>query len=311
MSQSTTISSLIPVNSDHTSKLRSEQFLPKSKNQTTQQQKITNPPQKKKEKYDNQIPKYNEEDIKGMRDSCRIARKILDAAHGIVKPGITTDEIDELVHTLTLSYEAYPSPLLYYNFPKSVCTSVNEIICHGIPDKRPLEEGDIVNVDISIYYNGYHSDLNETYLVGKVDEESNKLVKCAYTCLEKAIEICKPGTLYKQVGNIIGEYIESNGLSVVRTYCGHGVGKLFHCNPNIPHYKNNKASGSMKPGHIFTIEPMINQGVWKDITWGDKWTSSTADGKRSAQFEHTILITDNGCDVLTARNEESPPLEFV
>lgn len=193
---------------------------------------------------------------------------------------------------------------------KLTFSSVNEVICHGIPDRRPLENGDILNIDISIYLNGYHSDLNETYLVGEVDEGSKHLVKSAYNCLMKAIDICKPGTLYKEVGNLISNYIESNGLSVVKTYCGHGVGKLFHCNPNVPHYKNNKAVGAMKKGHIFTIEPMINQGSWKDATWLDNWTAVTTDGKRSAQFEHTILITEDGCEVLTARLENSPGLEI-
>ena len=129
----------------------------------------------------------------------------------------------------------------YYDFPKSVCTSVNEVICHGIPDRRPLENGDILNIDISTYLKGYHADLNETYLIGEVDKESKFLVEHAYYSLEKAIEICKPGTLYREIGNVIGNYIESKGLSVVRTYCGHGVGKLFHTAPNVPHYKNNKA----------------------------------------------------------------------
>jgi methionyl aminopeptidase len=215
-----------------------------------------------------------------------------------------------LVHELTIENDAYPSPLNYYGFPKSVCTSVNEVICHGIPDLRPLENGDILNIDISIYYKGYHSDMNETYLVGECDKESKHLVQSAYTCLQKAIEICKPGTLYKEVGNVISKYIEAEGLSVVKTYCGHGVGKLFHCNPNIPHYKNNKAVGSMKAGHIFTIEPMINKGNWKDVTWLDNWTAVTADGLRSAQFEHTILITDTGCEVLTERLDNSPILEI-
>jgi len=223
---------------------------------------------------------------------------------------VTTDQIDEYVHNATIENNAYPSPLNYYEFPKSVCTSINEIICHGIPDRRPLENGDIVNVDISVYLNGVHSDLNETYLVGEVDDASKHLVRCSYNCLQKAIEICKPGALYKEIGNVVAAYIEANGLSVVKTYCGHGVGKLFHCNPNVPHYKNNKAIGVMKVGHVFTIEPMINQGTWKDVTWPDNWTSSTADGKRSAQFEHTLLITETGVEVLTARNEDSPPLEF-
>ena len=171
---------------------------------------------------------------------------------------------------------------------------MNEIICHGIPDMRQLENGDILNIDISVYKDGYHADLNETFLVGSVDKESVFLVKSAYECLQKAIEICKPGTMYKEIGEVIGNFIESRGLAVTKTYCGHGIGKLFHCTPNVPHYRKNKAVGIMRPGHIFTIEPMINQGSWKDFTWLDEWTASTVDGKRSAQFEHTILITETG-----------------
>jgi methionyl aminopeptidase len=193
------------------------------------------------------IPVYTNEEIQGIRDACILGRKILDEAHKIVAPGVTTNEIDVLVHELCIENECYPSPLNYYDFPKSVCTSVNEVICHGIPDRRPLEDGDIVNIDISVYFKGYHSDLNETYLVGKnVDKDSVFLVEKAYNCLQLAIDICKPGTLYREIGNVIGKYIESNGLSVVRTYCGHGVGKLFHTSPNVPHYKNNKAVGAMK-----------------------------------------------------------------
>lgn len=266
-----------------------------------------------KDKNNNKIPIYNEDDITNMQEVCKIGRKILDLAHRAVKPGITTEEIDRVVHEACIEFGVYPSPLNYYNFPKSVCTSVNEVICHGIPDMRPLEESDIVNIDISVYNkNGYHADLNETYLVGgKTDDDSKHLVKSAYECLELAIKSCKPGTMYKEIGNIIGDYIESRGLSVVRTYCGHGVCKMFHCNPNVPHYKNNKAIGIMREGHIFTIEPMINLGSWKDATWLDNWTSVTVDGKRSAQFEHTLLITSTGCEVLTARLDDSPKLEFM
>jgi methionyl aminopeptidase len=192
------------------------------------------------------IPVYTAEEIEGIRAACKLGRHVLDEAHKIAKVGVRTDEIDVLIHELCIENEAYPSPLNYYDFPKSVCTSVNEVICHGIPDRRPLENGDILNIDVSVYLKGYHADLNETYLIGEVDKESKFLVESAYKCLEKAIEICKPGTLYREIGNVIGNYIESNGLSVVRTYCGHGVGKLFHTAPNVPHYKNNKAVGSMK-----------------------------------------------------------------
>jgi len=229
----------------------------------------------------------------------------------MVKPGVTTEEIDKAVHEYIISQDAYPSPLNYYSFPRSCCTSVNEIICHGIPDTRALEEGDIVNLDISVYKDGYHGDLNETFLVGKVSESSKLLVKTTFESLQKAIEYCKPGAMYREIGNIISNVVEPKGLSVVRSYTGHGIGTMFHCAPQVPHYRNNKAVGFMKVGHVFTIEPMINQGSYKDFTWKDKWTSSTTDGQRSAQFEHTILITEKGCELLTGRLPESPPLEIL
>jgi len=195
---------------------------------------------------------------------------------------------------------AYPSPLNFRGFPKSLCTSINEVVCHGIPDNRELEDGDIINIDISTYYDWVHGDLNETYLVGNVDEQGRKLVQTTSECLQKSIEIVKPGTMYREVGNVISKHAQSNGFSVVRSYCGHGIGKLFHSTPNVPHYAKNKAIGTMKPGHVFTIEPMINEGVYNDQLWPDDWTSVTKDGKRSAQFEHTLLVTETGCDVLTA-----------
>lgn len=260
--------------------------------------------------HSKEIPVYSDEDIEQMKIAGKIGRKVLDTIHKAVEVGVTTDELDVICHETTIENDCYPSPLNYYKFPKSVCTSVNEVICHGIPDRRPLQNGDICNVDVTIYHHGYHADLNETYLVGEVDKKSKHLVKSAYQALMKAIEICKPGTHYKEIGNLIGDYIHGEGLSVVRSYCGHGVGKLFHTTPNVPHYKKNKAFGVMKPGHIFTIEPMINEGTWKDVTWYDDWTAVTEDGKRSAQFEHTLLITEDGCEILTARNDQSPPLEI-
>jgi len=155
-----------------------------------------------------------------------------------------------------------------------------------------------------------HADLNETYAVGKVDDASLHLMKHTYKALEKAIEICKPDVMYKEIGNTIEKYISQHGLSIVRTYAGHGVGTDFHCAPSVPHYGGNKTPGFMKEGHMFTIEPMINQGVWKDVLWNDGWTSTTADGKRSAQYEHTLVITKTGCEVLSKRLEDSPPLDF-
>ena len=188
---------------------------------------------------------------------------------------------------------------------------MNECICHGIPDTRPLQDGDIVNLDISVYKNEIHSDLNETFCVGSVSEDAKRLIKATYDSLMAAIEICKPGRMYREIGNVIQAHVDPLGYSLVRPYSGHGVGRHFHQAPFIPHYANNKAVGFMKPGHIFTIEPMVNQGTWKDITWNDQWTSTTADGKLSAQFEHTILITETGCEILTGRTESSPALVFM
>ncbi|KAL3649454.1 Microtubule-associated protein 1A [Castilleja foliolosa] len=230
--------------------------------------------------------------IARMRETCRIARQVLDAAARVVRPGITTDEIDAVVHDATIAAGGYPSPLNYHFFPKSCCTSVNEVICHGIPDARKLEDGDIVNVDVTVYYKGVHGDLNETFFVGNVDEASKRLVQCTYECLEKAIAAVKPGVRFREIGEIISRHASMSGLSVVRSYCGHGIG--------------NKSVGVMKAGQTFTIEPMINSGVWRDRMWPDGWTAVTADGKRSAQFEHTMLVTDTGVEVLTARLPSSP-----
>ncbi|PIA50111.1 hypothetical protein AQUCO_01300686v1, partial [Aquilegia coerulea] len=176
------------------------------------------------------------EQIKRMKETSRIAREVLDAAARVIKPGVTTDEIDAVVHEATIAAGGYPSPLNYHFFPKSCCTSVNEVICHGIPDSRRLEDGDIVNVDVTVYYKGVHGDLNETYFVGNVDDASKQLVKCTYECLEKAIAIVKPGVRFREVGEVINRHASMSGFSVVKSYCGHGIGELFHCAPNIPHY---------------------------------------------------------------------------
>eukprot|EP00899_Mesostigma_viride_P025043 jgi/Mesvir1/5723/Mv09825-RA.2 len=237
-----------------------------------------------------------------------LGREVLDLAGRAVRPGVTTEEIDRIVHEATIAAGAYPSPLNYHSFPKSCCTSVNEVICHGIPDRRPLEEGDIINIDISVCLDGYHGDLNETFCVGNVSEEAKNVVRSAYNCLKKAIEMSRPGVRFRDVGDVISRHAASQGTSVVKSYCGHGIGTLFHCAPSIPHYSPNKAVGTMKAGQTFTIEPMINAGSWKDVTWPDGWTAVTSDGKMSAQFEHTLLVTDTGVEVLTARLPTSPSL---
>ncbi|EKM55415.1 uncharacterized protein PHACADRAFT_256030 [Phanerochaete carnosa HHB-10118-sp] len=236
-----------------------------------------------------------------MRTACRLAREVLDIAASHVKPGVTTDFIDEVVHNATIERNSYPSPLNYRNFPKSVCTSINEVICHGIPDQRSLREGDIINIDVSLYHDGFHADLNETYPVGQIDEDSKKLLKVTRHSLDEAIKLCKPGALIRDLGKVIEPIARAAGCAVIRQYTGHGVNDLFHCAPNVPHYAKNRAIGTMKPGMCFTIEPMINLGHnWDLVHWPDNWTATTVDGKRSAQFEETLLITETGVDILTA-----------
>ncbi|KAH9733155.1 methionine aminopeptidase 1A [Citrus sinensis] len=369
-----------------------------------------------------------------------IAREVLDAAARMIRPGVTTDEIDRVVHEATITagsdlsnavivtYEDTPLlSIIISSQSLAARRSVNEVICHGIPDSRKLEDGDIVNIDVTVYYKGVHGDLNETYFVGNADEASRQLVQCTYECLEKAISIVKPGVRFREIGEVINRHATMSGFSVVKSYCGHGIGELFHCAPNIPHYSRNKAVGVMKVGQTFTIEPMINAGipwtsrevvvavswssgtsmvcgmqlacrtlmstagwdrlgcvltlfsvvgledvveaehqskvagfvwfgssayasghgpwvwfvvaglpqlnlsdcnsllffsqhlksiqfivgVWRDRMWPDGWTAVTADGKRSAQFEHTLLVTETGVEVLTARLPSSPKVRSV
>ncbi|KAJ3183589.1 Methionine aminopeptidase 1 [Gaertneriomyces sp. JEL0708] len=245
------------------------------------------------------IDVLTKEEQEKMRIIGRIGREVLNEGRKAIKAGVTTDEIDRIVHEATLARGAYPSPLNYHNYPKSCCISVNEVICHGIPDQYVIKDGDLVNLDVSCYKDGFHSDLNETVLVGNVDEAARRLVKTTRECLDKAIAMVKPGTLYRDLGNTIQKCAQAQGFSVVRSYCGHGINSLFHGAPSVPHYAKNKAVGVMKAGHTFTIEPMISEGTWHDDQWPDGWTVVTRDGKRSAQFEETLLVTETGVEILT------------
>jgi methionyl aminopeptidase len=246
------------------------------------------------------------EQIEAMRKAGRVARAVMDEASAMLRPGVTGDEIDRVVFAACVKRGAYPSPLNYMGFPKSVCVSPNEVICHGIPDSRPLEDGDIVNLDVTVFIGGHHADMNETFMVGAVSEESKALVKCAFDCLKKSIDLCRPGVMYREIGDVVDSVAKPAGFSVVQRYCGHGVHRLFHCAPNVPHYRRNKATGVMKAGHTFTIEPMINEGKMDSCEWPDGWTAVTIDGKRSAQFEHTLLVTATGVEVLTAPGVDKP-----
>lgn len=254
-----------------------------------------------------EVPILQGQELETMRMACKLGREVLDIAARFMRPGVTGDEIDRVVYQACVDRKIYPSPLNYFRFPKTVCVSANEVICHGIPDCRPIEEGDIVNLDVSIFYQGFHSDLNETFFIGDCDEDSQRLVRTAYSSLFAASQLIRPGTFYRDLGNAINAEAGKNNCAVVTTYCGHGVGQLFHGPPKVPHYRKNKAVGIMKPGHVFTVEPMINLGGnGGDRTWPDNWTAVTRDGKRSAQFEHTFLVTETGVEVLTARVGTDP-----
>ncbi|XP_030764007.1 methionine aminopeptidase 1D, mitochondrial [Sitophilus oryzae] len=240
----------------------------------------------------------NLDQIEKMKDSCKLAAKILSKTEKSIKVGQSTDEIDHLVHNLSIKYGAYPSPLNYKFFPKSVCTSVNNVVCHGIPDDRALEDGDIINVDITVFYNGYHGDCSKTFLVGDVDDEGKKLVEATRVCLYEGIGVCKPEVHFRDIGYAIEKKASELGYNVIPAFLGHGIGHYFHGPPDIYHIRN-AYPGKMKPGMTFTIEPILTQGDDLIDILEDNWTAVTADNARTAQFEHTVLITESGVEILT------------
>ena len=238
--------------------------------------------------------------IARMRVACDMAADILRLAGEFVRPGLTTNDIDVFVHDLTIERGAYPSPLNYHGYPKSVCTSVNEVICHGIPDSTVLHEGDIINLDVTCYVDGVHGDTNATFFVGDVDDESRRLVRVTEECTWKGIGAVKPDRPLSDIGKAIEDHANKHKLGVVRAFIGHGIGEQFHTDVQVLHYYDARNNMIMKPGMVFTIEPMITLGTWQHKMWDDDWTAVTADGKRTAQFEHTVLVTETGVEVLTA-----------
>ena len=237
--------------------------------------------------------------IERMRRAGSVAAEILRLAGEAVRPGVTTDEIDAYVHDLYVERDAYPSPLNYHGYPKSLCTSVNEVICHGIPDSRVLVDGDIVNLDVTAYIGGVHGDTNATFYVGDVDPVSRRLTEVTEECMWHGIEAVVPGRPLNDIGKAIEQHAKQHHYGVVRAFIGHGIGEQFHTDVQVFHYYEPRANMIMRPGMTFTIEPMITLGTWQHRMWDDGWTAVTTDGKRTAQYEHTVLVTDTGVDVLT------------
>ncbi|MFO6421906.1 type I methionyl aminopeptidase [Motilimonas sp. KMU-193] len=250
------------------------------------------------------------EQIEKMRVAGRLAADVLKMIEPYVVKGVTTEELNQKCHDYIVNeQQAIPAPLNYHGYPKSICTSVNEVVCHGIPNHKKLRNGDIINIDITVIKDGYHGDTSKMFVVGDTTPLSKKLIQVTQECLYKGIELVKPGIKLGDVGTIIQDHAETNGFSVVREYCGHGIGETFHEAPQVLHYKSKSDPNALlvlEPGMIFTIEPMINLGKrHTKLDKKDGWTVTTKDGSRSAQWEHTILVTETGCEILTWRDDET------
>lgn len=247
------------------------------------------------------------DEIEKMRIAGRMAAEVLEMIGEYVKPGVTTLELDRICHDhITQVQKAIPACLNYKGFPKSICTSVNQVICHGIPtEKKILKSGDIINIDVTVIYEGYHGDTSKMFHVGKPLPHAERLVKVTQECLYKAIELVRPGLRIGSIGHVIQQHAEKNYYSVVKEYCGHGIGLGFHEEPQILHYGKENTGIELQEGMTFTIEPMINAGKAQSKLKSDGWTVETRDGRLSAQWEHTMAVTGDGVEVLTARNEEA------
>lgn len=237
--------------------------------------------------------------INKIRRVCHMARNVLKQLVPLAQVGVTTETLDCAAHQMIIDAGGYPSPLNYYGFSKSICTSVNEVICHGIPDDRPLQNGDIVNLDITVFLDGVHGDCSETVLVGDVDPVSTALVRETWEAMRLGIAAIRPGVAVCEIGRAIEAFTRSRGLGVVRAYCGHGIGSVFHTDLQVAHYYDRDLKTRLRAGMVLTVEPMVNMGTWKHSTWADGWTAVTQDLKRSAQFEHTVLVTPSGAEILT------------
>ena len=243
--------------------------------------------------------KYYPDEFEKLRNAGKISSQCLDFISDKIKPGVKTQEIDNLCVNFLKKHNAVSAPLFYRGFPKSICTSVNHVVCHGIPSDKTLKEGDIINVDVTSLVDGFHGDTSRTYCVGKVSIKAKNLVEITKEALERSIKILKPGIFLGDIGFEIQSFVEKNGYSVVRDFCGHGIGRNFHEEPNILHYGKKGTGPKLEEGMVFTIEPMINAGKYETKLLNDGWTAVTKDKSLSAQFEHTVGITNNGYEIFT------------
>ena len=255
---------------------------------------------------DDEISLKSADEIAAMRRAGRLAAEVLEMVEQHIAPGISTGELDKICHRhITEVQGAIPAPLNYKGFPRSVCTSINQVVCHGIPsERRILKDGDMINIDVTVIKDGWHGDTSNMFMVGKVGQHARKLARITRECLYRAIELVRPGTTLGDLGHAIQSHAERHHYSVVRDYCGHGIGRNFHENPQVLHYGRPGDGMILQPGMTFTIEPMINAGTWRTSLRPDKWTVVTADGRLSAQYEHTLAVLDDGVEVLTARKDE-------
>ncbi len=242
------------------------------------------------------------EEIEKMRATCRLAAQVLEFIEPHVKAGVTTNELNDLCDRFIRDHNAIPAPLNYYGFPKSICTSVNEVVCHGIPGKQKLKDGDIVNLDITTILDGYHGDTSKTYQIGKVSEQAKKIDRVAKEALKRGIAAVRPGATLGDIGHAIQSYTEGEGCTVVREYCGHGIGRSFHEDPQVLHYGKPGRGLRLREGMVFTVEPMVNIGKRDIKVLKDDWTVVTKDGSLSGQYEHTVVVTADGVEVLTSLN---------
>jgi methionyl aminopeptidase len=250
------------------------------------------------------------EDFPGMRAAGRLAAETLDMIHEHVRPGVSTATLDRLCHDFILAHNATPAPLNYRGYPKSICTSINHVVCHGIPSDRKLENGDVLNIDVTVILNGWHGDTSRMYAAGTPNTRARNLIDITYASLMRGIEVVRPGATLGDIGHAIQVFVEGNRMSVVRDFCGHGIGRNFHEAPNVLHYGRPGEGPTLRPGMFFTIEPMVNAGRPEVKVLDDGWTAVTRDRSLSAQFEHMIGVTQDGCEIFTLSpaGMDKPPI---